>query len=128
MAMLLTRRRVDSGGAGLGTGGVCLTMAATLGVPAVGRPADPGARILVVPLSVAAPVTPPGPGGASVWLGEASAILLADRLQTLGLAVVSRDERAAAFDRLQLPQISALSRAMVLRVADLIGASEVVFG
>ena len=37
------------------------------------------------------------------WLGEGTAIGLTAALAGRGVAVVGRDERLAAFDRLQLP-------------------------
>jgi tetratricopeptide (TPR) repeat protein len=70
----------------------------------------------------------PGGAGASYWLGEAAAILLTDELSARGIETLTRDERVAAFERLQLPMSSALTRATMIRVAELVGASAVLFG
>lgn len=90
--------------------------------------AVPGSRVLIMPFAVAADPQAPGGAGAALWLGEAAAILLGEDLAALGVGALSRDERAATFDRLQLPMSSALTRATMIRVGELVGASEVVFG
>ena len=94
------------------------------------RPATeppPGARVLVMPFAVQA--EPGGaPSAAAAWLGEAAAILVADDLEALGLQPVPRDERVGAFDRLQLPLTSPLTRATTIRVGELLGVSEIVIG
>ncbi len=87
----------------------------TLDAPAPGR-------ILVMPFENTAHE------GALVWLTEASAVLLADDLNALGAAAFTRDERRKAFERLQVPQSAALTDATVIRIAQLIGASDVVVG
>jgi tetratricopeptide (TPR) repeat protein len=63
-----------------------------------------------------------------VWLGEASAVLLADDLNQLGAPAITRDERREAFDRLKVPPAAALTDATVLRIAQLVRASQVVVG
>jgi tetratricopeptide (TPR) repeat protein len=62
------------------------------------------------------------------WLGEGSAVLLTELLERYGAAVVARDVREAAFDRLQLPPAPALSHATVIKVAHFVGAADVVVG
>jgi tetratricopeptide (TPR) repeat protein/TolB-like protein len=62
------------------------------------------------------------------WLSEASAVLLADDLRARGLPAISRDERVRAFEDLHLPLSAALSRATVIKVGRLVGASQVVVG
>jgi tetratricopeptide (TPR) repeat protein/TolB-like protein len=62
------------------------------------------------------------------WLGEASAMLLADELNARGLGAITRDERVQAFDQLHLPVAASLSRATVIKVGQLLGASEVIAG
>ena len=62
------------------------------------------------------------------WLGEASAVLLADLFEVFGAAPVARDARVSAFDRLQLPSAAALSHATVIKVAQFVGATGVVIG
>lgn len=63
-----------------------------------------------------------------VWLGEASAILLADELSARGLSAITRAERVRAFDQLHLPVSASLSRATVIKVGQILGASEVIGG
>jgi tetratricopeptide (TPR) repeat protein len=56
-----------------------------------------------------------------VWLGEASAVLLADDLNALGAAAITREERREAFERLQVPATAILSDATVIRIAQIVG-------
>jgi len=63
-----------------------------------------------------------------VWLGEASAVVLADELTARGLPAFTRTERVRAFEQLHLPVTAALSRATIIRVGQLLGASEVIWG
>jgi tetratricopeptide (TPR) repeat protein len=62
------------------------------------------------------------------WLGEAAAVLLADGLTALGVPAITRGERVGAFEQLHLPLNAALSRATVIKVGQLVGASEVIVG
>lgn len=62
------------------------------------------------------------------WLSEGVAVGLTALLQTRGADTVSRDERLEALDRLQLPPAATLTRATIMRIAELVGASEVVVG
>jgi tetratricopeptide (TPR) repeat protein len=62
------------------------------------------------------------------WLSEASAVLLADGLQARGVAAITRIERVRAFERLHLPLSASLSRATLIKVGELVGASEVIVG
>jgi tetratricopeptide (TPR) repeat protein len=62
------------------------------------------------------------------WIGEAAAVLLADDLNALGVAAITREERRQAFERLQVPATAILSDATVIRIAQVVGASEVVIG
>jgi hypothetical protein len=108
-----------------------LTVFGALAVLAVASSAlaqsAPGSRLLVMPFSVQA--DPAAPGGAGARRpGEAAAMLLSEELQALGVGAFSREERVAAFERLQVSTPSNLTRAMTIRVADLLEASEVVFG
>jgi Tfp pilus assembly protein PilF/TolB-like protein len=84
------------------------------------RPAD--GRILVVPFENAAHEQ------RLHWLSEASAVLLADELRARGLRAISRDDRVRAFDDLHLPVTATLSRATVIKVGRLVGATDVVMG
>ena len=66
--------------------------------------------------------------GRIFWLGEAAAVLLTDDLSALGTSAISRDERREAFDRLQVPPAAVLTDATVIRLGQLVGASEVIVG
>ena len=90
--------------------------------------APSGPRVLVMPFTVSVDAKAAGGAGASLWLGEAARLLLLEDFERLGVTTVTRDESTAAFDRLQLPVSAALTRATMIRVGELVGASEVVFG
>ncbi|HXG55894.1 MAG TPA: tetratricopeptide repeat protein [Vicinamibacterales bacterium] len=62
------------------------------------------------------------------WIGEAAALLLADDLNSRGLAAIARAERIRAFEQLHLPPTATLSRATVIKVGEFVGASEIVVG
>src|SRR5678815_4270677 len=62
------------------------------------------------------------------WLGEACAVLLADDLNALGGAAITREERREAFDRLQVPPSAGLTEATVIRIGQLVGAAQVIVG
>jgi len=86
--------------------------------PAVVAPA----RVLVMPFEN---VTR---DGRFFWLTEASAVLLTDDLNALGNGAITRTEREQAFERLQVPPSSVLTDATVIRIGQLVGASQVVVG
>src|SRR5262249_14864637 len=69
-----------------------------------------------------------GGSGAALWLGEAASLLLSEDLADLGIGALGREERIAAFDRLQLPMSAALTRATMIRVGELIGATDGIVG
>jgi tetratricopeptide (TPR) repeat protein len=81
-----------------------------------------GGRILVMPFENASREA------RIVWLGEAASVLIADDLNALGTAAITRDERRQAFDRLQVPPAAALTDATVIRIGQLVRASQVVLG
>lgn len=85
-------------------------------------------RPLVFPFSVVVDGDVPGGEGAGFWLGEAAALLIAEELDLRGIAVLTRAERVAAFASLQLPLSTTLTRATMIRVGELVGASELVIG
>jgi Flp pilus assembly protein TadD len=87
-----------------------------------------GPRPLVLPFSVTVEAAVPGGEGAAFWLGEAAAILLSDELDARAVPALSRSDRVEAFARLQLPFVPTLTRATMLRVAEMVGASELVVG
>src|SRR5688500_4037120 len=62
------------------------------------------------------------------WIGEAAALLLADDLSARGLGAIRRAERVRAFEQLQLPPSAGLSRATVIKIGELVGASEIIVG
>jgi tetratricopeptide (TPR) repeat protein len=66
--------------------------------------------------------------GRIFWLGEASAVLLTDDLLALGGDPITRPERVAAFERLQVPPVAALSDATVIRIGQIVGATEIILG
>ncbi len=89
--------------------------------PAAAQPSA-GNRILVIPFEN----TQHEPR--VFWLAEASALLLADELNARGLSAIARDERARAFEQLHLPASASLSRATIIKVGNVVGASEVIVG
>ena len=62
------------------------------------------------------------------WLAEASATLLTDGLRERSQGAITRTERMNAFEQLHLPVAASLSRATVIKVAQLVGAGEVIVG
>ena len=62
------------------------------------------------------------------WLTEAASVLLADNLNGLGANAITREERRAAFERLQVPPAAVLTDATVIRIGQLVGAAQVVVG
>jgi Flp pilus assembly protein TadD len=108
-----------------------LTVLVIVGVvpppPAAAQPAGM-THPLVLPFSVVVDGDVPGGEGAGFWLGEATALLLAEELEARGFEVLSRAERIAAFTSLQLPLTTTLTRATMIRVGELVGATELVFG
>jgi tetratricopeptide (TPR) repeat protein/TolB-like protein len=66
--------------------------------------------------------------GTIFWLGEASSVLLADDLNASGLNAITRQERRQAFERLQVPVSAVLTDATVIRIAQLVGADQVIVG
>ena len=91
-------------------------------------PMDGRPRPLVLPFSVTVEAAVPGGEGAAFWLGEAAAILLTDELDARGIPALSRSDRVEAFARLQLPLVTTLTRATMLRVAEMVGATDLVVG
>jgi tetratricopeptide (TPR) repeat protein len=102
--------------------GVC----AVLGGAAVAgaQPLAPSGegRVLVMPCDGVSHDNP------RYWLREACALLLSNGLGARGIDVMTRDERVRAFDELQLPARAFLSLATIVRVGELVGAADTVFG
>ena len=101
--------------------GALMFMASSHAVGRVATAATP-ARMLVMPFESSQ-------REASIfWLGEGAAVLLADELGVLGVPVIAREERQRVFNRLQVPTAATLTAATVIRMGQLVGASEVVMG
>jgi tetratricopeptide (TPR) repeat protein len=83
-------------------------------------PPPPG--ILVVPFEN------PQHDPRSYWLGEAAAILLTEDLNARGINAIPRAARVQAFDQLHLPLAASISRATVIKVGQIVGASKVIVG
>ena len=97
--------------------------------PPAARQADPrDPLVLVMPFAVSVDPGAPGGAGAALWLGEAAAVLVTDGLTARGVRALPRAARLAAFERLDLPMASTLTRATMIRVGELVGASAIVFG
>ena len=62
------------------------------------------------------------------WLGEGAAFVLTDDLTALGAQALSRDDRLRAFEHLRVPASSRLSQATIIRVAQIVGAQQVIVG
>jgi tetratricopeptide (TPR) repeat protein len=96
-----------------------LFLAAT--TPALAQPPPPRETVVM-------PFGNPQTEARLYWLGEGSAVLLADYLDRFGATTIPRDARTSAFERLQLPPAAALSHATVIKVAQFVGATDVVVG
>src|ERR687892_35787 len=82
----------------------------------------PPPRVLVVPFEA------PARDGRTYWLGEAVALLLADDVNARGLGAITRPVRERAYEQLHLPANAVLSRATVIKVGEIVGASQVIAG
>src|SRR5687768_14400384 len=89
---------------------------------AVSAAAQTPPRQLVIPFENAARAPQ------TYWLGEGSAVILTDDLIALGAPAITRDDRMRAFERLRVPVVASLSHATVIRLGQLLGASEVIIG
>ncbi len=91
-------------------------------VPLSAAAQSSGSRILVMPFDN------PAREPRLHWIGEAASLLIADELNTRGVSAIRRSERIRAFEQLHLPGAASLSRATVIKVGELVGASEVIVG
>jgi predicted Zn-dependent protease len=66
--------------------------------------------------------------GRLYWLSEAAAVVLTDDLLALGAPAITRDDRLRAFERLHVPNVANLSEATIIRLGEIVGASQVVLG
>jgi Tfp pilus assembly protein PilF/predicted hydrocarbon binding protein len=117
----------DAPGAGAGALAVLWAvlagvMSTTLGAQALVPVSAGRERVLVMPFEN------PSREARLAWMGEGSAILLADDLRSAGVDAMTRDERLRAFDRFQVPPLATLSRATVIRIGELVGAADVLTG
>jgi tetratricopeptide (TPR) repeat protein len=124
---------MSDGGAGAAFGGrvksrcfvgvfVIALLGLAPGVAAQSTPPAAPARQLVIPFENAT-------GEArTYWLSEGSAVLLTDDLIALGVPAIRREDRLRAFERLRVPPVAALSHATVIRLAQVVGAAQVVVG
>jgi len=87
-----------------------------------------GAQSLQAPRILVMPFENVTRDGRIFWLTEAAAVLMADDLNALGAAAITRAERQQAFDRLQVPPAAALTDATVIRIGELVGAAQVIVG
>ena len=55
-------------------------------------------------------------------------MILSDSLLALGLPVMRREERLHSFDLLRVPVVAGLSRATIIRVGQVVGASQIIVG
>lgn len=102
---------------------VCSNNVGIAAAPPAQSPARTSAsRVLVMPFETATREA------RSYWLGEGSAVILSDSLLALGLPVMRRDERLHSFDLLRVPAITGLSHATIIRVGQVVGASQVIVG
>src|SRR5512138_2796531 len=62
------------------------------------------------------------------WLGEGAASVLTDDLTALGAPTLSREDRLRAFEHLRVPATNKLSEATIIRVAQIVGAEQVITG
>jgi tetratricopeptide (TPR) repeat protein/TolB-like protein len=82
----------------------------------------------VTPAALVMPLRPIGDDPRALWLGEGMALLVGDALTSLGRPAVARTDRVAAFDALELPDDRELSRATLLRAAQVLGVRDLVTG
>jgi tetratricopeptide (TPR) repeat protein len=89
----------------------------------------PSSILLFAALFQVMVVPPEAPASHSdvAWIGEAVADGLPDALAFLGVPVVTRDDRLAAQEALEIPRVL-LTRATHIRIAEALGASRMVLG
>jgi tetratricopeptide (TPR) repeat protein/TolB-like protein len=82
----------------------------------------PGARQLVMPFENATREP------RFNWLAEGAAAALTDDLSVLGAQALLRGDRLRAFEHLRVPASATLSEATVIRIAQIVGAEQVIVG
>ena len=91
-------------------------------------PGTAAAQTMAPPATLVMPFENEGTAPHLIWLSEGSSWLLAESLSRYGATPVTRAERVSAFERLQLPPAAALSHATMIKVAQFVGAAEVLVG
>ncbi|HEY0872354.1 MAG TPA: tetratricopeptide repeat protein [Vicinamibacterales bacterium] len=102
--------------------GVLVLCAVTLAAAPAAAAVQDHVRILVMPFEN------PGREPRLHWIAEAASLLIADELNARGVPAIRRADRVNAFEQLHLPAAASLSRATVIKVGQLVGASEVIVG
>ncbi|MFQ6082588.1 MAG: tetratricopeptide repeat protein [Candidatus Aminicenantia bacterium] len=62
------------------------------------------------------------------WLGESIAFSLVETLSTYNLQVVAKQQREKAFEELELPSTSSLTRASIIRIGQFLNVSRIIIG
>src|SRR5438067_12469570 len=88
------------------------------------RPVPP----LPVPRILVAAFDAPIRDGRTYWLGEAIGDMITDDLNARGLGAIPRQVRVRAYEQLHLPANGVLSRATMIKVGELVGASQLIVG
>jgi tetratricopeptide (TPR) repeat protein len=100
----------------------CLIAGLIAGQAGLSAQVPAGATVIVLPFEN------PAQEPRLTWMREGAAILLGETLAAAGEAVIEREERLQALDRLQMPAIATLSRASTIRVGQAVGATLVISG
>ncbi|MCA1562470.1 MAG: hypothetical protein LC804_20130, partial [Acidobacteria bacterium] len=100
----------------------CVLAGAAVLAGAITAAGQTASRVLVMPFENARR------DAAVHWLGEATAVLLAEELNARGVPAIMRSHRVRVFEQLHLPSAAPLSRATLIKVGQLAGASEVIVG
>lgn len=82
----------------------------------------------VAPQVLVMPLRPTGGDPRTLWLGEGVTLLISDALTAAGRLAVGRTDRIAAFNALELPDDRELSRATLLRAAQVMSVRDLVTG
>jgi tetratricopeptide (TPR) repeat protein len=102
---------------------VCLLLMAGVAPAVSAQPSE-----LSRPRALVIPFVATGDDPRGVWLREGLALLVADGLTALGHPALSRASRLGAFEALELPAGEQLSRATLVRAAQVIGVRDLVTG
>lgn len=105
-------------------------ISALLALTVVALPPGPAAqaRPTAEPKILVVPFEAPGRDGRTYWLGEAATVLIANDVNARGLGAIPRQMREHAYEQLRLPLHAVLSRATVIKVGELVGATQVIVG